>query len=123
MIGLMTDFSFPLNITSIRGVKALYEMKFEYAMLINALCTGHMLGIDLVNSLVELGLAAAGRAARRSGGRFSMKRGFVEGLGGWRYIQGRVLGKEAVRAEHDADALHGHDREVLDTRIMSQTKS
>lgn len=92
-------------------------------MVINALCTGHMLGIDLVNSLVKLGLAAAGRAARGGISRFSVKRGFIEGLGGWRDIQGRVLGKEAVRAQHDADALHGHDREVFNTRVMRQTKS
>lgn len=52
-----------------------------------------------------------------------MQRRLVEGLGRVRDIQCRVLGEEPIWLQHHADALHWHDGEIFDARIVSEAES
>lgn len=77
----------------------------------------------LLNALVELRLRrrTAGRAARCSI-HFLVERRFVEALGRWRHVKSRVLGEEAVGLEVNTDALNRHHGEILNARVVGETK-
>lgn len=51
-----------------------------------------------------------------------MQSRLIERLTGSRHIQRRILSKEAIGLKHDTNALHGHDREILNARVMSEAK-
>ena len=79
---------------------------------------------ELVNALVQLGLGASRRSSRTTGSRLLLRveRRFIEQLRGLRDVKSRVLGEEAIRLQHDADALHRHNGEVLNAGIVGKTE-
>lgn len=79
---------------------------------------------ELVNALVQLGLGASRRSSGTTSSRLllGMEGRLVEQLGGLRNVKSRVLVEEAIGLQHDADALHRHDGEVLNARVVGKTE-
>lgn len=88
-----------------------YSIEFSYHDLLVDIESSSVLQLQLVSILRS-------RAAR---GFWVLGRS-VEGLGGLRNIECRVLREETIGLEHDTNAFHRHNREVLNARVVGETE-